>query len=166
MTYRTLAWVMVLICGLALPAGAASLAGGFFDEPIFQPGAYETLVSLRAKTRGVVTRNFAAKALVQDRALLTAPAALSKPGSLIAVDNALLVTVNGHETGDRGLSNATTYNKNTVASVKNDFNNFTGVANVNVAAGNLNTQKTYYSGDLPPSVLANGGSSNLTAIRK
>ena len=61
MAYRTLAWVMALIVGLAVPAGAATLAGGFFDEPIFQADAYEKLVNLRAKTRGVVARNIARK---------------------------------------------------------------------------------------------------------
>ncbi len=61
MTYRTLAWVMALIVGLAVPAGAASLAGGFFDEPIFQADAYKQLVNLRAKTRGVVARNIAGR---------------------------------------------------------------------------------------------------------
>ena len=61
MTYRTLAWVMALIVGLAVPAGAANLAGGFFDEPIFQADAYKQLVNLRAKTRGVVARNLRSK---------------------------------------------------------------------------------------------------------
>jgi hypothetical protein len=53
------------------------------------------------------------------------------------------------------MVNETTYNKTTVASVKDSFNNFTGVANINVAAGNLNTQSVSfsYSG---PDLLSNG----------
>ena len=50
MAYRTLAWVIALICGLAIPAGAGTLGVVSFDEPIFQPGASEKLVNLRAKT--------------------------------------------------------------------------------------------------------------------
>ena len=52
------------------------------------------------------------------------------------VDNALLVSVNGNAVVDRGLDNANTYNKTSVASLKNCFNNSTGVANVNLASGN------------------------------
>ena len=59
-----------------------------------------------------------------------------------------------------------TYDKTTVASFNNNFNNSTGVANVNLASGNLNIQRTYYSGSLPSELLANAGSANLTAIRK
>ncbi len=134
MTYRTVAWVMALIVGLAVPAGAASLAGGFFDEPIFQADAYKQLVNLRTKTRGVVARNFAVKTAVQNDDILAATT--GKGGSVNVVDNALLVSVNGNEVADQGLSNGMTYNKTTVASLKNSFNNFTGVANVNIASGN------------------------------
>ena len=79
------------------------------------------------------------------------------------MDNALLVSVNGNEVADHGLSNAMTYNKTTVASLNNNFNNSTGVANVNIASGNHNIQKTYYSGSLPSELLASGGSANLAA---
>ena len=84
------------------------------------------------------------------------------------MDNALLVSVNGNELVDHGVGNRIHYNKTTVASFNNSFNNSTGVANVNIASGNLNIQTTYYSGpDLSSSgLLANGGSANLTAIRK
>ena len=60
------------------------------------------------------------------------------------------------------------YNKTTVASCTNSFNHSIGVTNLNVASGNLNVQTTYYSGpDLSSSgLLAHGGSTNLTAIRK
>ena len=163
MTYRTVACVMALIVGLAVPAGAANLAGGFFDEPIFQADAYKQLVSLRAKTQGVVARTFAVKTAVQNNDIL---AATTGKGGTFIVDNALLVSVNGNAVVDRGLDNANTYNKTSVASLKNCFNNSTGVANVNLASGNFNVQKTYYSGSLPSEMLANAGSANLTALRK
>ena len=84
------------------------------------------------------------------------------------MDNALLVSVNGNELVDHGVVNRMNYDKSTVASFTNSFNNFTGVANFNIATGNLNIQRTNYSGpDLSSSgLLANGGSANLTAIRK
>ncbi len=62
------------------------------------------------------------------------------------VDNALLVSVNGNKVADHGRG--MTYDKTTVASFNNNFNNSTGVANINVASGNMNMQKTYYSGPL------------------
>ncbi len=88
---------MALICGLAIPAGGATLAGGFFDEPIFQPGAYEKLISMKVGTRGVVARNIKGKAEVQAGAMLDADMAESKGGGINIVDNALLVSVNGNE---------------------------------------------------------------------
>ena len=168
MRYRTLAWVMALICGLAIPAGAANLEGGFFDQPIFQPDAYEKLVSIKATTWGKVTRNIALKASGQDRGILATTTGRGYTDSIIAVDNALLVSVNGNDLVAEGLAAEKTFNKTTVASVKDNFNHFTGVANVNVAAGNLNVQKTYYSGpDLAAGgLMSNGGSSKLTAISK
>ena len=102
MTYRTLAWVMALIVGLAVPAGAASLAGGFFDEPIFQADAYNQLVNLRAKTRGVAARNFAVKTAAQNNDIL---AATTGKGGSVIVDNALLVSVNGNKLADQGRRN-------------------------------------------------------------
>ena len=80
------------------------------------------------------------------------------------MDNALLVSVNGNAVVDRGLGNANTYNKTSVASLNNNFNNSTGVANVNIASGNNNIQKTYYSGSLPSELLASGGSGSQAAI--
>jgi hypothetical protein len=163
MTYRTLACVMALIVGLAVPAGAASLAGGFIDEPIFQADAYKQLVNLRAKTRGVVARNTGGETAIQNNDIL---ADTTGKGGTFIVDNALLVSVNGNETGDNGISGVITYNKTSGHSLKNSFNNSTGVANVNIASGNMNIQKTYYSGSLPSELLASGGSANLTALRK
>ena len=163
MTYRTLAWAMALIVGLAVPAGAASLAGGFFDEPIFQADAYNQLVNLRAKTRGAVARNVAVKTGVQNNDIL---AATTGKGGVNVVDNALLVSVNGNKVADHGISNEMTYNKTTETSFNNNFNNSTGVANINIASGNLNVQKTYYSGPDLSGLLANAGSANLTVIRK
>ena len=155
MAYRTLAWVMALIVGLAVPAGAASLAGGFFDEPIFQADAYKQLVSLRAKTRGVAARNLAVKTPVQNNDILASTT--GKGGSVNIVDNALLVTVNGNETGDKGIG--ITYNKTTVASLRNCYYKGPGVWCVNITAGNFNTAKTSYSGpDLSSALLAGGGS--------
>ena len=60
------------------------------------------------------------------------------------------------------------YNKATVASVNHSFNNSTGVANINVAAGNLNIQSISYSGpDLSSSgLLATGGSVKPAATGK
>ncbi len=93
MAYRTLAWVVALIVGLAVPAGAGTLASGFFDEPIFQADAYKQLVSIRAKTRGVAARNLAVKTAVQNNDILASTT--GKGGSVNIVDNALLVSVNG-----------------------------------------------------------------------
>jgi hypothetical protein len=90
MAYRTLAWVMALICGLAIPAGAGTLGSGFFDEPIFQPGAYEKLVNLRAKTRGEVGRNIAVNTAVQNSGIQASTPAHSKSGSIFSVEYALL----------------------------------------------------------------------------
>jgi hypothetical protein len=154
---------MALIVGLAVPAGAASLAGGFFDEPIFQADAYKQLVNLRTKTRGVVARNTGGKTEVQNNDIL---ATTTGKGGTFIIDNALLVSVNGNAVVDQGLGNPNTYNKTTVAALNNNFNNSTGVANVNIASGNMNIQKTYYSGSLPSELLASGGSANLTALRK
>jgi hypothetical protein len=161
MTYRTLVWVMALIVGLAVPAGAASLASGFFDEPIFQADAYNQLVNLRAKTRGEAARNFAVKAAAQNNDIL---AATTGKGGSVIVDNALLVSVNSDKLSDQGKG--MTCDQTTVTSFNNNFNNFTGVANVNLASGNHNIQRTYSSGLLPSELLANAGSANLTAIRK
>jgi hypothetical protein len=168
MTYRTLAWVMALICGLAVPAGGATLAGGFFDVPIFQPGAYAKLVSLKAKTRGVVARNIKVKAAVQAGAMQDADMADSKGGGINIVDNALLVSVNGNEVVNTGLEQGMTYQKTTFSASNHSYNNFTGVSNVNMVAGNMNTQTTIYSGpDLSASgLLANGGTTKLTAVNK
>jgi hypothetical protein len=166
MTYRTMACVMALIVGLAVPAGAASFWGGFFDEPIFQSDAYKQLVNIKAKTRGVAARNFAVKTAAQNNDVLAATA--GKGGSVNVVDNALLVSVNGNKVADQGITNGLSYDKTAVTSFTNNFNNSTGVANINLASGNLNVQKTYYSGpDLSASgLLANAGSANLTTIRK
>jgi hypothetical protein len=166
MTYRTMACVLALIVGLAVPAGAASLGGEFFDEPIFQPDAYKQLVNLRAKTRGVAARNVAVKTAAQNNDILAATT--GKGGSVNIVDNALLVSVNGNKVADHGISNEMIYNKTAVTSFNNNFNNSTGVANVNIVSGNMNVQTTYYSGpDLSANgLLANAGSANLTAIRK
>jgi hypothetical protein len=168
MGYWTLAWLMALICGVALPAGAATLAGGFFDEPIIPPHAYEKLVGTMAKTRGVMARNITAKAAVPESGILAATTANSKAGSFHAVDNALLVSVNGNTTVNEGMGNRMTYNKTTVASVNNSYNNFNGVVNLNVTSGNLNTQTANYSGpDLSANgLLANGGSTKVAPIRK
>lgn len=163
MAYRTLAWVVALIVGLAAPASAGTLASGFFDEPIFQPDAYKQLVSIRAKTRGVVARNAGGITAVQNNDILAATT--GKGGSFNIVDNALLVSVNGNMVADYGRARAMTYDKTTVAAFNNNFNNSTGVANINITAGNFNTQKTYYSGpDLSSAQLANGGSGSQAAI--
>ena len=168
MAYRTLAWIMALICGLAIPAGAATSADGLFDQPIFQSDAGKNLVNTTAKTKGVITRNSAAKADVQENGILAAATAHGQAGSIIAVDNALLVSVHGNALVDAGLGNATTYNKNTVASLDHSFNQAIGVANINVAAGNLNSQSIYYSGPDLSSIglLANGGVAKLAATHK
>ena len=171
MTYRTYAWVMVLICGLAIPSGAATSADGSFDQQIFQAEAGEKLVNPMAKTPGVITRTVAAKADLQENDLLAATTARSRPGSIIVVDNALLVSVHGNamvDNGRRNMGNEQTYNKATVASVNHSFNNSTGVANINVAAGNLNLQSISYSGpDLSSSgLLATGGSVKPAATGK
>lgn len=168
MAYWTLAWLMALICGLALPAGAATLAGSFFDEPIIPPHAYEKLVGTMAKTRGVIARNITAKAAVPDSGILAAIPANSKAGGIHAVDNALLVSVNGNATGNESIGNRMTYNKTSVASVNNSYNNFNGVVNLNVTSGNLNTQTANYSGpDLSANgLLANSGSTKAAAIGK
>jgi hypothetical protein len=52
--------------------------------------------------------------------------------------------------------------------LNNSFNKFTGAANTNVAAGNLNIQSIYYSGpDLSSNgLLANGGLAKLAATRQ
>jgi len=160
MAYRTIAWAIAIIVGLAVPAGAGSLAGGFFDEPIFQADAYKQLVNIRAKTR-VVVRTFAVKTADQNNDIL---AATTAKGNSVIVDNALLVSVNGNAVVDRGLRHANTYNKTSVASLKDCFNNSTGVANVNLASGNHNIQRTYYSGSLPGELLASGGSASQAAI--
>lgn len=163
MTYRTLAWLMALICGLAIPAGAATLGDGFFDQPIFPPHAYEQLANLRAETRGVIARNTVAKDAVQDRGMLAATTAKSKGG--IVVDNALLVSVNGNALVDKGLGNAhNTYNKNITASVNNSFIDSIGVANMNAGVGNFQNQSTSFSGSLPSGLLASGGSTNAAAV--
>ena len=171
MTYRTYAWVMALICGLAIPAGAATSADGSFDQQIFQADAGEKRVNPKAKTRGVITGTVAAKAEVQESDLLAATTARSRPGSIIVVDNALLVSVHGNAmvyNGRRNMGNEQTFNKATVASVNHSFNNSTGVANINVAAGNLNIQSISYSGlDLSASgLLATGGSVKPAATGK
>ena len=159
MTYRTLAWLMALICGLAIPAGAATLGGGFFDEPLFPPRAHEQLVNTRAQARGRIASNTAAKSAVQGRGMLAATTAKSK-GSIV-VDNALLVSVNGNALVDKGLGSAhNTYNKNITASVNNSFNNSIGVANMNAASGNFQNQSTSFSGSLPSGLLASGVSAN------
>ena len=158
MTYRTVACVMALIVGLAVPAGAASFLGGVFDEPIFQADAYKQLVNFRTKPRGVVARNFAVRAGAQNDDILAATT--GKGGSVNIVDNALLVSVNGNETGNKGIRSGNNYNKTIVASL-NCFKNTPGVANVNITAGNLNTQITSYSGpDLSSGLLASGGSTS------
>ena len=110
----------------------------------------------------MVARNIAVKTAVQNNDILAATT--GKGGSVNVVDNALLVSVNGNKVADHGISNGMTYNKTTVASFNNNFNNSTGVANINIASGNLNIQKTYYSGSLPSELLASGGSANLTAL--
>jgi len=166
MTYWTLAWLGALIFGLAIPAGAATLADGFFDEPIFPLHAYEQLVNIRAKTRGVIARNTATKTAVQESGMLAATTPKSKVGNIMAVDNALLVSVSGNAGLDKPLGNvgnANTYNESTVASVNGKF---IGVTNVNVAAGNLNNQSTYYSGPDLSGLQASVGSTTLGVVRK
>ena len=96
---------MALICGLAIPAGAATSADGSFDQQIFQADAGEKPVNPMAKTPGVITRTVAAKADVQENDLLAATTARSKPGSIIVVDNALLVSVHGNAMVDNGRRN-------------------------------------------------------------
>ena len=123
------------------------------------------------KLVGVITGTVAAKADVQDSNLLAATTARSKPGSIIVVDNALLVSVHGNamvDNGRRNMGNEQTFNKATVASVNHSFNNSTGVANINVAAGNMNTQSISYSGpDLSANgLLATGGSVKPAATGK
>ena len=154
MAYPALAGIMVLICGLAIPAGAATLTDGLSDQV--------------ATTRGVITSPMAAKAAVLSSDILAATTALNKAGSIIVVDNALLVSVHGNAMVDNGRRLEKTFNKSTVASLNHSFNNFTGVANVNVAAGNLNVQSINYSGPDLSSIgpLANGGSAKPAATRK
>jgi hypothetical protein len=106
MAYRTLAWVMALICGLAIPAGAATLTDGFSDQPIFQSDACEKLVNAMAKTPGVIARN-----ITQESGIPAATTAPSQAGSIIAVDNAILVSVHGNAMVDNGMRNEKTYKK-------------------------------------------------------
>jgi hypothetical protein len=173
MTYRTLACIMAFICGLVIPAGAATSADGLFDQPILQPAVGEKLASTMVTLR-LTTRNVAGETGVLDSGTLAATTAQSKGGSIVVVDNALLVSVHGNAMVNSGpgsgMVNETTYNKATVAFLKDSFNNSTGVANINVAAGNLNTQSVYfsYSG---PDLLSNGltaasGSAKPGATRK
>jgi hypothetical protein len=162
---------MALICGLAIPAGAATSADSAFDQQIFQADACEKPVNPMAKIGGVITRTVAVKADVQESDLLAATTAPSKPGSIVVVDNALLVSVHGNamvQNGRRNTGNEQTFNKTNVASVNHSFNNSTGVANINVAAGNLNIQSISYSGpDLSSGgLLATGGSVKPAATGK
>ncbi len=147
MTYRTLAWVMALICGLAIPSGAATSADDSSIQQIFQP---------------------ALKADVQGNDLLAATTAQGEAGSIIVVDNALLVSVHGNAMLGNVRRLETTFNKTTVASLNNSYNNSTGVANINVASGNLNTQTINFSGpDLSSSgLLATGGSVKAAGTSK
>ncbi len=171
MTYRTYALVMALICGLAIQAGPAFSAENSFEQQIFQPAAGEKPVNTLAQTPGVITRNLAAIAVVQENDVLAATTARSKAGSIIVVDNAILVSVHGNAMVSNGMGimgNEMTYTKATVASLNNSFNNSTGVANINVAAGNLNIQTIHYSGpDLSSSgLLAASGSAKPAATGK
>jgi hypothetical protein len=168
MAYRTLAWVMALICGLAIPAGAGTLADGFFDQQIYPAEVGEKLVNTAAMTRGVITSTIGVKGEVLESGILAATTAQSNAASIIVADNALLVSVHGDTLVGKGKSIDKTYNKATVASLNNSFNNSTGVANINMAAGNLNVQTINYSGpDLSSNgLLANGGSAKPSATRK
>jgi hypothetical protein len=154
MAYPTLAGVMVLICGLAILAGAASLTNGLSEQ--------------MATTQGVIPNPMAVKAAVLSNDVLAATTALNKAGSIIVVDNALLVSVHGNAMVDNGMPIEKTYHNSTVASLNHGFNNSTGVANINVAAGNLNLQSIYYSGPDLASIgsLANGGSAKPAATHK
>ena len=91
MRYRTLALGHGPDLRVSYPGWCGQFGGGFFfDQPIFQPDAYEKLVSIKATTWGRVTRNIAVKASEQDRGILATTTGRGYGDSIIAVDNALL----------------------------------------------------------------------------